>query len=107
MPSVITTLRASLAFSSEHSVNQVYSRHLSGCSIRPAKTAVGGIFLAIPNGECFGLLGVNGAGKTTTFSILTGEIAMTTGTAVVAGYDVRTNIKNVSEASSLDGRPVW
>lgn len=73
-------------------------------------TAVNGINLAIPNGECFGLLGVNGAGKTTTFSILTGEIPMTAGTAVIAGYDVRTNIKDVSEAGvccSLESQPVW
>ena len=28
--------------------------------MRPAKTAVQGISVAIPTGECFGLLGVNG-----------------------------------------------
>ena len=33
------------------------------------------IFFAtgIPDGECFGLLGVNGAGKITTFKMLTGD----------------------------------
>ena len=49
----------------------------------------------IPHGECFGLLGVNGAGKTTTFSILTGDIPATSGTAVIAGHDIQTNIKEV------------
>ena len=33
---------------------------MDGCSIRPSKQAVGGISVAIPNAECFGLLGVNG-----------------------------------------------
>jgi len=44
---------------------------------------VAGISLGIPSGECFGLLGVNGAGKTTTFSILTGDIGMTSGTLLL------------------------
>lgn len=76
---------------------KVYSAHVSGCSIRKAKKAVSGINLAIPNGECFGLLGVNGAGKTTTFSILTGEIAMSSGSALIAGYDVSTRLKDVQQ----------
>ena len=52
------------------------------------KLAVRSISLLIPNGECFGLLGVNGAGKTTTFKILTGDIAPTSGTALLNGYDI-------------------
>jgi len=75
---------------------QTYPAHLLGCSIRPSKTAVAGISLGIPAGECFGLLGVNGAGKTTTFSILTGDINMTSGTAIMGGYDLRTSMKSVS-----------
>ena len=35
--------------------------------------------------QCFGLLGVNGAGKTTTFKMLTGDTAVTSGDATVAG----------------------
>ena len=42
-------------------------------SFRPPVRAVDGLWLGIPEGECFGLLGVNGAGKTTTFSMLTGQ----------------------------------
>jgi ABC-2 type transport system ATP-binding protein len=35
-------------------------------------TAVAGLDLVVPSGECFGLLGPNGAGKTTTIEILEG-----------------------------------
>ena len=34
--------------------------------------AVKDLSFSVPQGQCFGLLGVNGAGKTTTFNILTG-----------------------------------
>ena len=37
-----------------------------------------------------------GAGKTTTFSILTGDNSMTSGTAVIAGYDIRTYLRKVN-----------
>ena len=46
--------------------------------------------------ECFGLLGINGAGKTTTFRMLTGDETMTSGTAVVDGFDIRGDINRVS-----------
>ncbi len=39
-------------------------------------------------GEIFGFLGANGAGKTTAIRILCGLSAPTSGTALVAGYDV-------------------
>ena len=76
---------------------KIYRRYLVGCSLRPPKTAVAGITLGIPCGECFGLLGVNGAGKTTTFSILTGDINMTSGTAIIGGKDIRTSLKSVRQ----------
>lgn len=67
----------------------------SGCFSRKApKVAVGGLTLAVPRGECFGLLGVNGAGKTTTFSMLTGEVPMTRGVASIAGHDVASDMEN-------------
>ncbi|XP_077565073.1 phospholipid-transporting ATPase ABCA3-like [Haemaphysalis longicornis] len=43
--------------------------------------AVRGVFLALPPGECFGLVGINGAGKSTTFQMLTGLLEMTDGNA--------------------------
>ncbi len=39
---------------------------------RPPIRAVDGLWVRVPPGECFGLLGVNGAGKTTTFKVITG-----------------------------------
>ena len=37
-----------------------------------------------------------GAGKTTTFSILTGDFPMTSGTAIIDGFDVTTHLREVS-----------
>jgi ABC-2 type transport system ATP-binding protein len=50
--------------------------------------AVDGLDLAVAPGEIFGLVGPDGAGKTTTMRMLTGILAPTAGTAVVAGCDV-------------------
>ena len=63
--------------------------------------AVDSLSLGVPMGECFGLLGINGAGKTTTFRMLTGDETMTSGTAVVDGYDIRYNMNKVSMFSHL------
>ena len=63
----------------------------SGCN-KPGKFAVKGVSLAIPNGQCFGLLGVNGAGKTSTLSMLSGEFAPTSGEASIAGLNLLTQI---------------
>ena len=38
-----------------------------------------------------------GAGKTTTFNILTGDLSMTSGTGIIAGYDIRTSLRDVSK----------
>ena len=51
--------------------------------------AVQSISFSVNKGEVFGLLGPNGAGKTTTMRMLTTLLSPTSGTASVAGYDVR------------------
>ena len=46
-------------------------------------------------GEIFGLLGPNGAGKTTTLRMLATILAPTSGTARIAGFDIRTQAQEV------------
>ena len=53
------------------------------------KIAVQNMGLVIDKNECFGLLGENGAGKTTLIKMLSCSLAPTSGTAYLAGYDVR------------------
>ncbi|XP_078344110.1 phospholipid-transporting ATPase ABCA3-like [Oculina patagonica] len=60
-------------------------------------TAVDHLCLGIPRGECFGLLGINGAGKTTTFSMLTGDLSITEGTAFLDGFNIQTHLREVQQ----------
>jgi len=54
----------------------------------PAKTALKGIDLTIPQGSIFGLLGPNGAGKSTLINILAGLVIKSEGSASICGYDI-------------------
>ncbi|HTA12372.1 MAG TPA: ABC transporter ATP-binding protein, partial [Solirubrobacteraceae bacterium] len=51
-------------------------------------TAVDGLNLDVPTGECFGLLGPNGAGKSTTMRMLTAQTLADAGTISVLGYEL-------------------
>ncbi len=57
--------------------------------------AVDDISFTVRRGEIFGFLGANGAGKTTAMRMLTGLSQPTSGTAIVAGYDIRTQYEQV------------
>ncbi len=58
-------------------------------------TAVDSVSLDIARGEVFGILGPNGSGKTTTIRILCGLLEPTSGSATVAGFDVRTESEKI------------
>lgn len=62
------------------------------------KAAVRGLNLNMYENQITVLLGHNGAGKTTTMSMLTGMFPPTSGTALVNGYDVVTNISMVRDS---------
>jgi ABC-2 type transport system ATP-binding protein len=57
--------------------------------------ALDGLGFAVPAGTVFGLLGPNGAGKSTAVKILTTLARADSGSARVAGLDVRTNAGEV------------
>jgi len=59
--------------------------------------AVDHINFHIHEGEIFGLLGPNGAGKTTLIKLITTLISPSEGTAIVGGYDVLKEPKEVKK----------
>lgn len=72
--------------------------------------AVDRLSLSLPAGQIFGLLGPNGAGKSTTIKMLTTLLPPTSGTAMVAGFDiarrpgrVRRSIGYVPQVISAEG----
>jgi len=60
--------------------------------------AVNDISFAVESGEIFGFLGPNGAGKSTTIMILTTLLKPTSGQALVFGFDVMTQPKQVRQS---------
>ncbi|KAG1677983.1 ATP-binding cassette sub-family A member 2 [Nymphon striatum] len=71
-------------------ITKVYSTRKLGKNL-----AVNKLCLGVPEGECFGLLGVNGAGKSTTFRMLTGDTSITAGDAYVNGFSVKNEFEKV------------
>jgi ABC-2 type transport system ATP-binding protein len=72
--------------------------------------AVDNIAFKVEPGELFGFLGPNGAGKTTTIRILATLLTATSGTAIVAGFnvadkpaDVRRRLGLAMQTPTLDG----
>jgi sodium transport system ATP-binding protein len=58
-------------------------------------TAVDGVSFQARAGEIFGLLGANGAGKTTLIRMLATILEPTSGTARIAGFDIRREAQQV------------
>ena len=67
-------------------------------------TAVDGVSFTVPPGTVLGLLGPNGAGKTTTVRMMATLTEPTSGTARVAGYDVREQPDQVRRHMGLTGQ---
>lgn len=61
-------------------------------------TAVNTISFDVNKGEVFGFLGANGAGKTTAMKMLIGISKPTSGEAVVAGFNVKTQSEMVKKS---------
>jgi ATP-binding cassette subfamily A (ABC1) protein 3 len=72
-------------------LRKVYKGRLGGGN----KIAVQDLWMGIPEGQCFGFLGINGAGKTTTLKMLTGDIIPGSGTATLNGLDILTHQNDV------------
>jgi ABC-2 type transport system ATP-binding protein len=66
--------------------------------------ALAGLDLAVPRGTVLGLLGPNGAGKTTAVRVLTTLLEPDSGSARVAGIDVRTDPEGVRKVIGLSGQ---
>ena len=58
-------------------------------------TAVDALTFSVPRGEIFGFLGANGAGKSTTIRMLCGILAPTSGSGMVAGFDIVTQSERI------------
>lgn len=54
----------------------------------PSILAVNDVWMGVPKGQCFGLLGKNGAGKTSMIRMLTGEVKPSGGFGVINGNDM-------------------
>ncbi|KXJ71644.1 hypothetical protein RP20_CCG020100 [Aedes albopictus] len=74
-------------------------RHLR--KVYGKKVAVDGLDLNMYEDQITVLLGHNGAGKTTTMSMLTGMFSPTSGTALINGHDIRTDIEGVRQSLGL------
>ena len=60
-------------------------------------TAVNDVTFSVKEGEIFGFLGPNGAGKSTIIMILTTLLKPTSGQALISGFDVLANPKQVRQ----------
>ncbi len=76
-------------------------KHFTGKRGLEDVKAVDGVSFQVENGEVFGILGPNGAGKSTIVNILTGISSPTEGTAIVGGFNVKTELKQIKKVISM------
>lgn len=63
-----------------------------------AVKAVNEISFSLKRGEVLGFLGPNGAGKSTTMKMITGNLAPTSGSAIINGFDILNDPKQAKAA---------
>ena len=75
---------------------------------RPWLQAVKGVWVGVPPGECFGLLGVNGAGKTSVFKTLTGKRAVAHGSSCHIAQPLKKTWGSTEQLAARAGCPqMW
>jgi len=79
----------------------IISTHNLSKTYRGGLQAVRDVSLTMARGEIFGLFGPNGAGKSTIVRMLTTLLAPTAGTAVIHGYDLRTEALQIRAVIGL------
>src|SRR5262245_34565454 len=67
--------------------------------------AVRDVSFTVPRGQIVAFLGPNGAGKSTTMKLLTGYLAPTSGSARIAGHDMRSGVERKAGAARLGYLP--
>lgn len=77
------------------------------CKAYGSIQALDGLTLDVEEGSVFGFLGPNGAGKTTTISLLTGLVQPSSGSARVAGVDIRDRKGLVRQIGYLPEDPAF
>ncbi|EGG31259.1 daunorubicin resistance protein DrrA family ABC transporter ATP-binding protein [Paenibacillus sp. HGF5] len=77
------------------------TKHYGGLKEGPG---LNGLTLGVPKGTIYGLLGPNGAGKTTAVKVFTTLLQPDSGSAAVAGFDVKTQGHRVREKIGLVGQ---
>ncbi|MCE7988779.1 MAG: ATP-binding cassette domain-containing protein [Caldilinea sp. CFX5] len=82
-------------------VAQDIHKHYPGAK---GDTGLNGFELAVPAGSVCGLLGPNGAGKTTAVRIFATLLDADSGQATVAGFHVKTQVRQVRERIGLVGQ---
>lgn len=76
-------------------MTHIYRKSPCGFSTSDDITALSGVYLTADRDEVLTLLGHNGAGKSTLMSILTGMISPTSGTAIINGCDIHSDLASI------------
>lgn len=80
-----------------HGLVKEYAAHGNA----PAKQALKGVSLDVPQGGIFGLLGPNGAGKSTMINVMAGLVRKTAGSVSIWGHDIDRDHRNAKLAIGI------